>query len=97
VTIDEKLEDLIQAGWDTQESFSYDWKARVGTFLRAAGLEATKKEFDKIVSSGSYWNPTRAALIGLLEATAIRVAHDRSETEAPVRVGPKPAESKKSL
>lgn len=95
VTIDEKLEELIERAWRTQLIDSYEWKARVGTFLRAAGLEDTKKEFDKIIFAGSDWESTRAALIGLLEATAIKVAHNRSQIEAFVPGGPKPTDSKK--
>ncbi|MBZ5534125.1 MAG: nucleotide-binding protein [Acidobacteriia bacterium] len=95
VTIDEKLEELITRAWNTVQIYRYDWQARVGAFLRAAGLEDTKKEFDNIILHGSDWDSTRAALIGLLEGTAIRVAQNRSQIDAAVRTGPKATDSRK--
>lgn len=95
MNIEDKLKELIIDGWETPLSGASDWKTRVGTFLRAAGLQETKKEFDNILFHGNDWSSTKAGLIGLLEGTIISVGQDHSLNGPMVLATSKSVDSKK--
>jgi len=99
VTISEKIEELIKDGWDANYANSERWMARVTAFLNASRLEETAFEFQRIAAgnnSGYVWERTKAALIGLLEATAVGLGPSpNSQTQGIIGNAARSIDSKK--
>jgi predicted nucleotide-binding protein len=88
-TLAQKIEELIEAGWNVQDYDLYvKWVNRVFHFLERAFDKQTANEFNAIHSPLNHpiWELDRSAQIGMLEGLALHSAQETVEPES----GPSP-------